>query len=134
MESEIWSTFATLRISSAINGVAGLFAIWLASRWANVAMEKGANVVAKVILSVFGLCVIAMNTLFLMTAQTIFINTSKAFAMVRDSGTEISPAAANFVATYNADGPALMNTPVFSLMLLAAMLIILLPMWMPAEK
>ncbi|MDG2501899.1 MAG: hypothetical protein P8M77_05850 [Porticoccaceae bacterium] len=134
MESEIWSTFATLRISSAINGLAGLFAIWLASRWASVAMEKGVNTLAKVILSVFGLCVIAMNGFFLMTAQSIFINTSKTFAMLRDGGTEISPAAANFIATYNADAPALMNTPIFSLLLLAALLVILLPMWMPAEK
>jgi hypothetical protein len=134
MESEIWSTFATLRISSAINGLVGIFAIWLASRWATVAMDKGANMLAKVILSVFGLSVIAVNSFFLMTAQTIFINTSKAFAMLRDSGTEISPAAASFVATYNAEAPSFMNTPAFSIMLLAALLVIILPIWVPVKK
>jgi hypothetical protein len=97
-------------------------------------MDKGANMLAKVILSVFGLSVIAVNSFFLMTAQTIFINTSKAFAMLRDSGTEISPAAASFVATYNAEAPSFMNTPAFSIMLLAALLVIILPIWVPVKK
>ena len=134
MESEIWSTFATLRISSAINGFSGLFAIWLAARFASVGMEKGANLLGKFIISVFGLCVIATNVFFLMMAQTVFINTSKAFSGIRDAGIEISPLATNFGSTYAADAPSLMNTPIFSLMLLAALLIILLPLWMPAEK
>jgi hypothetical protein len=54
--------------------------------------------------------------------------------MLRDSGTEISPAAASFVATYNAEAPSFMNTPAFSIMLLAALLVIILPIWVPVKK
>ena len=135
MESEIWSTFATLRISSAINGFAGLFAIWLAARFSSVMMDKGPTMLGKVVVSVFGVCVILMNAMFLMMAQSVFINTSKAFAAVRDAGTQISANAAQFVSTYDPTGePALTNTPVIAIFLLSALLIILVPIWMPNNK
>lgn len=135
MEMEIWSIFSSLRISSAINGLTGMFTIWLAARFASVMMDKGPNMLAKVIVSVFGVCVIFMNVMFLMMAQSVFINTSKAFTALRDSGTEISAGAARFIENYSANGePALTNTPVLGVMLLAALLIIILPIWMPNNK
>lgn len=134
MESEIWSTFSSLRISSAVNGLTGLFAIWLAARFAKIAMDRGANMVAKVLLSIFALCAITINGIFLMLAQSVFINTSKAFSGIKDAGTAISLSAENFITTYSANEPELMNTPVCSLFLVIALVIILLPIWVPAKK
>ena len=89
----------------------------------------------KIVVSVFGICVILMNSMFLLMAQGVFINTSKAFTALRDSGAEISANAAQFIEIYNANAaPALTNTPVIALMLLAALLIILVPIWMPNNK
>ena len=79
MEQEIWSIFATLNIGTAIRGLSGLFAIWLSTRFASVLMDKGATMLGKIIVSVFGLCAVAMNVLFLMQAQAVYINTTKAF-------------------------------------------------------
>ena len=134
MESEIWSTFSSLRISSAVNGLTGLFAIWLAARFAKIAMDRGANMVAKVLLSIFALCAITINGIFLMLAQSVFINTSKAFSGIKDAGTAIRLSAENFITTYSANEPELMNTPVCSLFLVIALVIILLPIWVPAKK
>ncbi len=74
---EIWFIFSSLRISSAINGFAGMFAIWLAARFASVMMDKGPNMLAKVIVSVFGFCVILMNVMFLMMAQNVLSTLAK---------------------------------------------------------
>lgn len=134
MEQEIWSIFATLNIGTAIRGLSGLFAIWLSARFASVLMDKGATMLGKIIVSVFGLCAVAMNVLFLMQAQAVYINTTRAFVALRDSGAEISANATSFANTYSASEPALSNTPVFSVMLLSALAIILVPMWFPNKK
>jgi hypothetical protein len=97
-------------------------------------MDKGATMLGKIIVSVFGLCAVAMNVLFLMQAQAVYINTTKAFVALRDSGAEISANATSFANTYSASEPALSNTPVFSVMLLSALAIILVPMWFPNKK
>lgn len=134
MENEIWSTFSTLRISSAVDGLTGIFAIWLAARITKVAIDRGANMVAKILLSIFALCAITINGIFLMLAQSVFINTSKAFSGIKDAGTTISLSAENFITTYSANEPGLINTPVFSLFLVIALVIILLPIWVPAKR
>ncbi|MDB4076595.1 hypothetical protein N9842_01170 [Porticoccaceae bacterium] len=134
MENEIWSTFSTLRISSAVDGLTGIFAIWLAARITKVAIDRGANMVAKILLSIFAVCAITINGIFLMLAQSVFINTSKAFSGIKDAGTAISLSAENFITTYSANEPGLINTPVFSLFLVIALVIILLPIWVPAKR
>lgn len=70
MESDIRAALGATRIASAINFMGGMIAIWIAARFASVAVEKGANLsVAAVLL------VTAMHLPAAAFAQTIHDNT-----------------------------------------------------------
>ena len=59
MESEIWMSFQTSRGANATLFLGVVIAVWVAARFASVSMDKGANAVGKVIVSLFALSVFA---------------------------------------------------------------------------
>jgi hypothetical protein len=134
MEIEIWAIWSSNRIASAIMGLTGMISIWIAARFASVMMEKGANLLGKITVTVFGICVLLMNGVFMLMAQTNWNNTAKTFAAMRDSGTEISPIAAEFVAKYGANDPSLTNTPIFLVLLISVLVLLIGTVWFQPEK
>ena len=134
MEIEIWAIWSSNRIASAIMGLTGMISIWIAARFASVMMEKGANLLGKITVTVFGICVLLMNGVFMLMAQTNWNNTAKTFAAMRDSGTEISPIAAEFVAKYGAGDPSLTNTPIFLVLLISVLVLLIGTVWFQPEK
>jgi len=134
MEIEIWAIWSSNRIASAIMGLTGMISIWIAARFASVMMEKGANLLGKITVTVFGICVLLMNGMFMLMAQTNWNNTAKTFAAMRDAGTEISPIAAEFVAKYGAGDPSLTNTPIFLVLLISVLVLLIGTVWFQPEK
>ena len=134
MEIEVWAIWSSNRIASAIMGLTGMISIWIAARFASVMMEKGANLLGKITVTVFGICVLLMNGVFMLMAQTNWNNTAKTFAAMRDSGAEISPIAAEFVAKYGASDPSLTNTPIFLVLLISVLVLLIGTVWLQPEK
>ena len=134
MEIEVWAIWSSNRIASAIMGLTGMISIWIAARFASVMMEKGANLLGKITVTVFGICVLLMNGVFMLMAQTNWNNTAKTFAAIRDSGSVISPIAAEFVAKYGAGDPSLTNTPIFLVLLISVFVLLIGTVWFQPEK
>ena len=134
MEMDIWAIWSTNRIPSAIMGLTGMISIWIAARFASVMMEKGANLLGQITVTVFGLCVLMMNAVSMLMAQTNWNNTAKAFAALRDSGTEISPLAAEFIEKYGVNDPSLTNTPVFLVLLISVLVLLIGTVWLQPKK
>ena len=61
MEGEIWSTLHTARIANAAFFISMMVSIWIAARFSSVAVEKGVNMIGKLICSIFALAVFAGN-------------------------------------------------------------------------
>ena len=52
-EVGLWETYQTGRGANASVGIAMVIAVWVAARFSSVAMEKGVNLVGKIILTAF---------------------------------------------------------------------------------
>ena len=52
-EVGLWETYQTGRGANASVGIAMVVAVWVAARFSSVAMEKGVNLVGKIILTTF---------------------------------------------------------------------------------
>ena len=52
-EVGLWETYQTGRGANASVGIAMVIAVWVAARFSSVAMEKGVNLVGKIILTTF---------------------------------------------------------------------------------
>jgi hypothetical protein len=75
-----------------------------------------------------------MNAFTMLMAQTNWNNTAKAFAALRDSGTEISPLAAEFIEKYGVNDPSLTNTPVFLVLLISVLVLLIGTVWLQPKK
>ena len=59
MESEIWMSFQTSRGANATLFLGIIIATWVAARFSSVMIEKGINIVGKILGSIFALSVFA---------------------------------------------------------------------------
>ena len=127
MESEIWSTLHTARIANAGFFIFTMFSIWVAARFSSVAAEKGLNMVGKIICSLFALGVFAGNFTIRGTIMSSYTGHAKAFAMLQETGVELSPMAIDFIAYFGteASGP----NPIMLLVGVCGLLIALAPLW-----
>ena len=131
MEMEIWSVWATNRIPGAIGGLTTIIAIWVAARFASVASEQSdenKTIFGKILLTVFGACVIWWGMMINLFTQGNWYATANAFKNLKESGADISDGAARFAETWSVE-PSLMNQPVTVLFFISAFLIILFPIW-----
>tara|TARA_B100001287_G_scaffold229632_1_gene199997 strand:+ start:720 stop:1121 length:402 start_codon:yes stop_codon:yes gene_type:complete len=128
MESEIWMSFQTSRGANATLFLGVVIAVWVAARFASVSMDKGANAVGKVIVSLFALSVFAAGWNMFTYIGNQFVGHAVAFQGLKNSGVEISPLAQGFIDTYGTEALTMPNM-IGAAFLIAGLLIAVLPMW-----
>ena len=134
MESDIWAALGAARIATAINFMGGMIAIWIAARFASVAVEKGANVAAKVVITIFGGCVVLTNFWF---TQWFSWDQYWAFSnleRLREAGVELSVNSSYALEMFPPEEPTLFENSVGLLLCLTALLIIIGTLWFQPKK
>ena len=113
MESDIGMLWGTGRIADAIYFSGGIIALWVAARFASVAVEKDANIFAKITITIFGCCVVITNLAFYVGSQWTWVGAARNLQALRDSGVSLSPTATNYIENFGglAD-PSLLEKPV----------------------
>ena len=128
METEIWMSFQASRGANATLFLGVVIAVWVAARFASVSMDKGANAVGKVIVSLFALSVFAAGWNMFTFIGHQFVGHAAAFQGLKNSGVEISPLAQGFIDTYGTEALTMPNM-VAAAFLITGLLIAVLPMW-----
>ena len=128
MESEIWMSFQTSRGANATLFLGVVIAVWVAARFASVSMDKGANAVGKVIVSLFALSVFAAGWNMFTYIGNQFVGHAAAFEGLKKSGVEISELADGFIKTYGTEAITMPNM-IEAAFLITGLLIAVLPMW-----
>ena len=134
METDIWAALGAARIAAAINFMGGMVAIWIAARFASVAVEKGANLAAKVVITIFGVCVVLINFWFMQWLSWDYYMALSNLERLRESGVELSVNASNALEKFPPEEPTLLENPVGLLLCLTALLVILGTLWFKPKK
>ena len=125
MESEIWMSFQTSRGANATLFLCVIIATWVAARFSSVMIEKGINIVGKILGSVFALSVFAIGWNLFTNIGNQWIIHANALSALEES----SPIAKAFVAEYGGDLMTMPN-PIGIAFLISVFLIAFLPLWM----
>ena len=130
MESDIWAGIGAGRIADAIYFLGGIIAIWVSARFASVAVEKDANIVAKITITIFGICVVVTNCFAILMQQYTWVGAARNLQALRDSGVSLSPTATNYIENFGglAD-PSLLEKPVGLLLNLSVLALIIGILW-----
>ena len=134
MESDIWAALSAARIATAINFMGGVIAIWIAARFASVAVEKGANVAAKVVITIFGGCVVLTNFWSMQWFSWDQYWALSNLERLRESGVELSVNASYVLDQFPPEEPTLFENPVGLLLCLTALLVIIGTLWFQPKK
>tara|TARA_X000000950_G_scaffold190685_1_gene230329 strand:+ start:371 stop:781 length:411 start_codon:yes stop_codon:yes gene_type:complete len=134
MESDIWAALGAARIATAINFMGGMIAIWIAARFASVAVEKGANVAAKVVITIFGCCVVLTNFWFMQWLSWDYYMALSNLERLRESGVELSVNSSYVLEEFPPEEPTLFENPVGLLLCLTALLVIIGTLWFQPQK
>ena len=134
MESDIWAALGAARIATAINFMGGMIAIWIAARFASVAVEKGANVAAKVVITIFGCCVVLTNFWFMQWLSWDYYMALSNLERLRESGVELSVNSSYVLEEFPPEEPTLFENPVGLLLCLTALLVIIGTLWFQPKK
>ncbi|MFL2502198.1 MAG: hypothetical protein ACJ0Q1_04690 [Luminiphilus sp.] len=134
MESDIWAALGAARIATAINFMGGMIAIWIAARFASVAVEKGANVAAKVVITIFGCCVVLTNFWFMQWLSWDYYMALSNLERLRESGVELSVNSSYVLEKFPPEEPTLFENPVGLLLCLTALLVIIGTLWFQPKK
>ena len=134
METDIWAALGAARIAAAINFMGGMVAIWIAARFASVAVEKGANLAAKVVLTIFGVCVVLINFWFMQWLSWDYYMALSNLERLRESGVELSVNASHALEKFPPEEPTLLENPLGLLLCLTALLVILGTLWFKPKK
>ena len=130
MESDIWAGIGTGRIADAIYFLGGIIAIWVSARFASVAVEKDANIVAKITITIFGICVVVTNCFAILMQQYTWVGAARNLQALKDSGVSLSPGATEYLAMFaGASDPSLLDKPVALLLNLSALALIIGILW-----
>ena len=100
MESEIWMSFQTSRGANATLFLGIIIATWVAARFSSVMIEKGINIVGKILGSIFALSVFAAGWNIFTTIGNQWIIHANALSGL---GEDASPIAKAFVAEYGGE-------------------------------
>ena len=130
MESDIWAGIGAGRIADAIYFLGGIIAIWVSARFASVAVEKDANVFAKITITIFGFCVVLTNLAFYVGSLWTWVGAARNLQALKDSGVSLSPGATEYLAMFaGASDPSLLDKPIALLLNLSALAIIIGILW-----
>ena len=133
MELELWNIFQSSRGANATMILSVTIGIWIAARFASVARENDAPVLMKAIISIFALSGFAFGWMVITRAVNSWVVQATALSDLRESGTELSPIASQYVEMYGGEfmtkpGPRGMAY------LISGLLIALLPLWLKDNK
>ena len=130
MESDIVTLWGAGRIADAIYFSGGIIALWVAARFASVAVEKDANVFAKITITIFGFCVVLTNLAFYVGSLWTWVGAARNLQGLKDSGVSLSPHATDYIETFGglAD-PSLLEKPVGLLLNLSILALMLGILW-----
>ena len=137
MESDIAMLLGAGRIADAINFLGGIIALWVAARFASVAVEKDANIFAKITITIFGFCVVLTNLAFYVGSLWTWVGAARYLQALKDSGVSLSPHATSYLESFGglAD-PSLLDKPIALLLNLSVLALIIGVLWFqpkPAE-
>ena len=79
-EIGLWETYQTGRGANASVGIAMVIAVWVAARFSSVAMEKGVNLVGKIILTAFAASVALGGIALVGTIDAVWVGHANALA------------------------------------------------------
>ena len=79
-EIGLWETYQTGRGANASVGIAMVIAVWVAARFSSVAMEKGVNLVGKIILTAFAASVALGGIGLVETIDAVWVGHANALA------------------------------------------------------
>ena len=79
-EVGLWETYQTGRGANASVGIAMVVAVWVAARFSSVAMEKGVNLVGKIILTAFAASVALGGIGLVETIDAVWVGHANALA------------------------------------------------------
>jgi hypothetical protein len=133
MELELWNIFQSSRGANATMILSVTIGIWIAARFASVARENDAPVLMKAIISIFALSGFAFGWMVITRAVNGWVVQATALSDLRESGTELSPIASQYVEMYG--GEFMTNPgPIGMAYLISGLLIALLPLWLKDNK
>ena len=133
MELELWNIFQSSRGANATMILSVTIGIWIAARFASVARENDAPVLMKAIISIFALSGFAFGWMVITRAVNGWVVQATALSDLRESGTELSPIASQYVEMYG--GEFMTNPgPIGMVYLISGLLIALLPLWLKDNK
>ena len=79
-EIGLWDSYQTGRGANASVGIAMVIAVWVAARFSSVAMEKGVNLVGKIILTAFAASVALGGIGLVETIDAVWVGHANALA------------------------------------------------------
>ena len=134
MESDIGMLWSAGRIADAINFLGGIIALWVAARFASVAVEKDANIFAKITITIFGFCVVVTNFAFFVGSQWTWVGAARNLQALRDSGVSLSPHATSYLESFGGLADlALLEKPVGLLLNQSILALIIGILWFQAK-
>ena len=130
MESDIAMLLGAGRIADAINFLGGIIALWVAARFASVAVEKDANIFAKITITIFGLWLVVTNLAIYVGSLWTWEGAARNLQGLKDSGVSLSPHATENIESFGgvAD-PSLLDKPISLLLNLSVLALIIGILW-----
>ena len=133
-EVGLWETYQTGRGANASVGIAMVIAVWVAARFSSVAMEKGVNLVGKIILTAFAASVALGGIGLVETIDAVWVGHANALAGldVANGAVDLSAGSQLFV-DMNSDSNVLRKTMGY-VFYVAGFLIATMQLWFDTTK
>tara|TARA_Y200000002_G_scaffold167548_1_gene138195 strand:- start:566 stop:1000 length:435 start_codon:yes stop_codon:yes gene_type:complete len=133
-EVGLWETYQTGRGANASVGIAMVIAVWVAARFSSVAMEKGVNLVGKIILTTFAASVALGGIGLVETIDAVWVGHANALAGldVANGAVDLSAGSQLYV-DMNSDSNVLRKTMGY-VFYVAGFLIATMQLWFDTTK
>ena len=128
-EIAMWDAFHTGRTANATSLLALVIAFWVAARFSSVSMDKGTNLLGKVIVTTFAVSVFMFSMIVFTNIGNLFEGQAAALAALdaANGDVDLSPAAQAYLA--NQDAGNGFGIAMALMMSVSALAIAVLPMW-----
>ena len=128
-EIAMWDAFHTGRSANATGLLALVIAFWVAARFSSVSMDKGTNLLGKVIVTSFAVSVFMFSMIVFTNIGNLFEGQAAALAALdaANGDVDLSPAAQAYLA--NQDEGSGFGRAMALMMSISALAIAVLPLW-----
>ena len=129
-EVGLWETYQTGRGANASVGIAMIIAVWVAARFSSVVMDKGPNLLAKLICTsiAFGVFLLAFNNGYWVSGTMEGHAAALANLDMVNGDVDISPGSQAFIENMASNGNILGTVGAY-LFYVGGLLIAVLPLW-----